>query len=333
LVPGPADDLFVAVSGRQQKLGLFSASSGQPVRWLMSEPYKGMTVDSTSVDQAGRVWLTLSSGPVCTSNIAGCGPKPNSCNGEVAEISPSTDAVASVLVATKSELIADAQPSPDGRYLAYLDGRCDKSYFNQYIRVRDLTTGASWTIGSGLAPCHTLGSLSWTLDGLHLAVRYGQWQVTRSSSTDNDGAGICQAPGPATIVVVKALAAQDGVTGLTATAEPDCEIEALTATSTGYAAIEGCGANGSYLSGAVRLLRYSQQLQQTSAVTIGACVDGAKLRADQAGVDLLGTTYQFCNPPGTTAPKTVTFTDNGTGPKTIYNQPNGGETDFAGINW
>ena len=77
----------------------------------------------------------------------------------------------------------------------------DRSFFNQYIRVRDLTTGASLTIGAGLAPCHALGSLSWTPDGLDLAVRYGQSQVTPSTSEENDGFGECLDPGPATVAV------------------------------------------------------------------------------------------------------------------------------------
>lgn len=332
-VVGPARGVFVAESERQDKLGLFEASSGRPVRWLLSEPYHGMSVDATAVDRVGRVWVTLTSGPVCTSDIASCGPKPNSCAGEVITLDPSTDSTATVLTASPGELIADAQPSPDGRYLAYLDGRCDRSYFNQYIRVRNLATGTSQTIGAGLAPCHDLGSLSWRADGTQLAVVYGRSRVNKATAPKYDGVGTCRDPAPSGLTVLAALTAQPGANGPTATADAGCEITAATATRTGYAAIEGCGHPSSYLSGPVRLLRYSPQLRPTASTSLGRCVDGAALRADDTGTVLLGATYQFCNPPGKPGPKTVAFTDHGHGPTTFYAKPNGGEDAFTAISW
>jgi hypothetical protein len=330
-VAGPDRGVFVAVSERQHKLGLFDASSGGVIRWLLSEPYRGMMVEATAVDHRGQVWVTLASGPVCTSDVAGCGPKPNSCAGEVVRLNPSTGSTVTVLTATRGELIADAEPSPDGRLLAYLDGRCDRSYFNQYIRVRNVSTGASWTIGADLAPCHTLGSLSWVADGKHLVAIYGRSRVTSAGA--NYGFGGCLAPSAARLTVVAAVKPQSGMNGPTAAADPGCEITAVTATSVGYAAIEGCGANSSYGSGPVRLLRYSPQLHRTAQTTLGRCLDGAELRSDDTGTVLLGSTYQFCNPPGKPGPKTIAFTDHGHGPVTFYAKPNGGEDAFRAISW
>lgn len=325
---------FVAVSQREQKLGLFEASSGRVIRWLLTEPYQGMTVTATAVDHTGHIWVTVSRGPACTSGLAGCGPKSNSCAGNVIKIDPSTDAMTTVLVAPPGTLIADAQPSPDGRYLAFLDGRCDRSYFNQYIRVQDLTSGASWTIGADLLPCHSLGSLSWTSDGKHLAAAYGRSLVTSARAAAGYGAGTCLAPAVAKIAIVPARSGQPRINGRAAGAQAGCEIKAVTATATGYAAIEGCrGAKRSYLSGPVRLLRYSTHLQRSVEANLGTCVDGAELRTDHTGTALLGTTYQFCNPPGKPDPKTVVFTDPDHRPVTFYEQPNGGEDAFSAISW
>jgi hypothetical protein len=323
---------FVAVSG--QRLGLFDASSGRVLRWLLTEPYQGMTVTATAVDHTDRIWVTVSRGPACTSNVAGCGPKANSCAGKVITLNPTTGGITTALTASPGVLIADAQPSPDGRYLAFLDGRCDRSYFNQHIRVQDLTTGDSWTIGADLTPCHSLGSLSWASDGKHLVVGYGRSRVTSVGAAAGYGAGTCLAPAAAKIAVVPALSEQPRIKGPTAAAQAGCQIEAVTATDTGFAAIEGCrGSPGSSLSGPVRLIRYSTHLQRSVEATLGACVDGAELRANQTGTSLLGTTYQFCNPPGKPDPKTVAFTDHDHAPATFYEQPNGGEDTFSAISW
>ena len=121
--------------------------------------------------------------------------------------------------------------------------------------------------------------------------------------------------------------------GSTAAADPGCEVTAVTATRAGYAAIEGCGARSFYGSGPVRLIRYSPQLRPTAQTALGRCADGAELRNDDTENVLLGTTYQFCNPPGTPGPKTIAFTDHDHGPVTFYAKPNGGEDTFRAISW
>ena len=331
--PGLSQNIFVAANQRQSKLGLFDASSGRLVRWLLNEPYKGMTVDATSVDQTGQIWVTLNSGPMCSSDVAGCGPKPNSCSGEVLKLNLSTGAMSVVLKVPDSELISDAQPSPNGRYLAYLDGVCNTSYFNQHIRVRDETApDRSWTIGAGLLPCHSLGSISWASDSAHLAVQYGTSRVKSGQDTFT-GDGTCSPPLPAGLAVVAALTPRPGITGQGVAADTGCQIEAVTALRSGFAAIEGCGTPINYMSGPVRLIRYSETLQPISKATIGSCLDGAEIRSDQTGAVLLGTTYQFCNPPGTQGPFTVSFTDRATTPVTFYDQPNGGLDTFRAISW
>ena len=74
-------------------------------------------------------------------------------------------------------------------------------------------------------------------------------------------------------------------------------------------------------------------LKRSVEATLGACVNGAELRASHTGMSLLGTTYQFCNPPGKPGPKTVAFTDHGHHPTVFYQRLNGGEDAYSAISW
>jgi hypothetical protein len=214
-----------------------------------------------------------------------------------------------------------------------LTGRCDKSYFNQHIEVIDLRSKATWTIGAGLTVCHSLSSLSWTPDGRHLAFAYGRSELRPGDHANAGmGAGMCQVPAPPVLDVVAAFTSQSGVGGRTGTAEPGCQIGALTATASGYAAIEGCGGHdgiGRY----GRFITYSPALAVLSHSDIGRCINGAEIRTNTTGTAVLGSTYQYCNPPGTTPPHTVTFVADQRGLRTIYDQPNGGMNKFRAISW
>lgn len=284
-----------------------------------------MQVDSTAVDAAGRIWVTLSSGPRCSSNVAGCGPIPNSCAGEVITINASTAKLATVLKATRGELIADAQPSPNGALLAYLDGTCNKSYSNQHLVIRDITSGQSWTIGTALEVCHSLSSLSWTPDSKNIVVTYGASLVASADMPANYGSGLCRQPGPGELVVVPALAAATRLPGAAMPMEPNCQIEATTATRGGYAAIEICGVTDHDFAGPAYLVLINPALQVTSRSQIGTNVGDAELRADANGTNLLGTI-------GVSPARTVTFTDTGSGPRDVLSQANG-YTTVTSVSW
>lgn len=333
LAPVMAPAAFVAVRARSgqdgsQVVTVSDATTGRIQRVVLPDPWQGMQVNSTAVDAAGEVWVTLASGPRCTSNVAGCGPVPGSCAGEVVKIDPLTGMPTPVLKASSSELIGDAQPSPKGRLLAYLDGSCNRSYFNQHLQVRDLATGRSWSIGTGLAVCHSLGSIGWTLDGSDLVVSYGPSSLT-PSTTSSYGYGTCKQSDPNELAVVPALQPAAGLPGNQLPMDPNCQAEAVTATRRGYAAIEACGSTDNYLSGPASLVLIDSTFHVTTRSHIGTCVDGAELRADSSGSDLLGSSYQFCNPPGKSPPRFVTFTDTGGGPHNIIDAPN----SLTSISW
>lgn len=317
--------------GGSQAVAVSDADTGRVERVVLPDPWEGMAVNSTAVDATGHVWVTLAAGPRCSSNVAGCGPVPDSCSGEVMKIAPATGRRTPVLTAAAHELIGDAQPSPDGRLLAYLDGACDRSYFNQHIEIRDLSTSRSWSIGGSLEACHSLGSISWTRDSTALVVFYGP-SALEPGGNDSWGYGTCVQNDPNEVAVVPALAAAGDLSGTTTAVDPGCQAEAVTATAGGYAAIEACG-TPNFLTGPAYLLTLSGAAHISSRMLIGACVNGAELRTDASGTDLIGTSYQFCNPPGTSPPRTVAFTYRLGRVRDIIDAPNGGSNSVTAVSW
>lgn len=330
--PGTFASVRVVGPHGREAVTISNAVTGRVENVLLPDPWHGMQTSSTAVDSTGRIWVTLTSGPRCSSNVAGCGPVRNSCSGEVITIDPATGKPTTVFKAPRSELIGDAQPSPNRRLVAYLDGSCNNSYFNQHLQVRDLASGRSWSIGTDLAPCHSLGSISWNRGGTALAVLYGPSTVGAGES-GSYGYGTCKQPQANGLAVVPALQASTGFPATTMVMDPNCEAEAVTTMTGGYAAIEACAKNNSYIEGPAFLVTIDSTLRITSRSPIGACVDGAELRSDTTGSDLLGTSYQFCNPPGTSQPRTVTFADMGSGTHDIIDETNGGSSSVSAISW
>ena len=246
-------------------------------------------------------------------------------------LNPTTGAVRTVLRVPTNDLIDDAQPSPDGRYLAYLDSRCDRPG-NKYIRVQDLTTGRSWTIGAGLRPCDPLGSLSWTSDGRHLVTAYGRSLVSRAQLGDYWGLDRCLAPAPAGFRVVPALKGQPRVDGPSAAVQKDCSLVAVTVAVKGYAAIESCPYPHDMWSGSVRLLSYSPQLRRSVVATLGSCYDGSQLRANAAGTALLGWTGLGCGQPDSVA-RIVEFTVRRHRLMVFHRLPNGYGPNLSAVSW
>jgi hypothetical protein len=68
-------------------------------------------------------------------------------------------------------------------------------------------------------------------------------------------------------------------------------------------------------------------------LTDDAMIARAELRSDDPGTVPLGSTYQFCNPPGKPGPKTIAFTDHLHAPVTFYAKTDRGEDAFRAISW
>jgi hypothetical protein len=289
-------------SGGRTLIVLSDARTGAVVKTLLSVPsVPGTSVSGTAIAPNGEVWVTLNTGPACTSNGNGCGPKPHSCSSTVIAVSIQTGTERTVLRGGDDELITDVQPSPTGDRIAYLHSGCVTSFFDNSLRIRNHGNGRVVSIGDALPRCHLLFQPRWTADGKHLAVVYAE------ASTPNyqGGQGTCSQPKAATLVVVSAEASQPRVEGPAAPLDAGCEVDAIAVTEDGYAGIEHCGAI--YISGPVRLVRYTRDLRPTTHALLGQCEDGASLAGNVHTDTVIASTYQFCNPPDTTPPTTKVF--------------------------
>ena len=272
-----ARPLLASISG-PSAITVNNAATGSVAHILMPTSWHGMQANATAVDKTGWVWVTLASSPRCTNDTFTCGFVPGSCAGQVLRLDPKTGKAMPMVTASPDELISDAQPSPNGRYLAYLDGKCSVPS-TEYVRVRDLATGRSWTIGRRLSACTTLGSLAWSASGNDLAVEYGP--------------SACKTR-PNELAIVPALRPAAGLPGRRVRMDANCQADAVAATRTGYAAIEACGAHLGYRTGPASLLLFNSTLKVTSRSSVGSCLGtDAELSAASKSSDLLIATHQF----------------------------------------
>lgn len=288
---GTAGFLEVAVSDTR---------TGAIIRRLLPDGSHGLQVTGLARDRSGNLWITYSRGPYSRGGGAGGDPRPDSCGNVIAILHAATGRITTFLRTGDNVLISGAVPSPDGRLLAYSESGCATGYFDSYLRVTDLGTGRSWTIGHGLPRCHLITSPSWSTDGQALIVGYAP--ATLPAYTGQQGT--CSVPRRERLVSLRAAAAQPGLTGGTAAADPGCQITSAAGTAGGgMLAIEACGGNG-YLSGPARLLVLDARMDLVRRFTLGRCSDGNELAADLPGQSVLVSAYLYCNPPGRPGPVT-----------------------------
>ena len=179
-----------------------SLRSGRPLAMLAGPWRASAGVAAPHVDANGDVWITVSSGPKCSSNVAGCGPVPNSCHSKVIRLDPATGDIRTVETFARSQDVSDAIPSPRGRLAVLVAGGCTTSFFNQHLVVEDQRSGDRWSIGAGALPCHELSDPGWNSSGSQLVFTYGP---SRLHSADGYPHGeSCRGSGSPGIVVVSA---------------------------------------------------------------------------------------------------------------------------------
>jgi hypothetical protein len=287
----PASYLEVAVS---------NSTTGAIIRRLLPASRDGMRVTGLALDRTGNLWITYSRGPVSRGDTEGGDPRPDSCGNMITILHAGTGRVTTFLRTGDSVLISGAAPSPDGRLLAYGESGCATGYLDSYLRVTDLGTGRSWTIGQGLPRCHLITDPSWSTDGRALIVGYAPAAKPAYSGPQ----GTCLQPRRERVVSLATGAAQPGLAGAAAEADPGCQItSAAGAAGGGILAIEACG-RGGYLQGRARLLVFGPRLGLARRITLGACTDGNELSADPSGGSVLVSAYLYCNPPGRPGPVT-----------------------------
>jgi hypothetical protein len=217
---GPQGLLEVAVSDTR---------TGAAIRRLLPAGSDGMRVVGLSLDRPGNLWVTYSRGPVYRNGTAGGDPLPGSCANEIAIVHATTGRVTAFLRTGDDVLISGAVPSPDGRLLAYRESGCATGYFDSYLRVTELSTGRSWTIGRGLPRCHLITGPSWSTDGQRLLAGYAP--ATAPAYTGPQGT--CLSPRRERLVQLNPAVTQAGLAGGSAGADPGCEITSVAGIAAG----------------------------------------------------------------------------------------------------
>ena len=308
VLPGQFVSLRFAPASQQTQgpmgfleVALGDVRTGAVVRRLLpASDSSGMQVSGLALDRARDLWITYSKGPAYGGDVAGGDPRPDTCANEIDEVHAGTGRVTVFLRTGDNVLISGARPSPDGTRLVYTESAC-AAYFDAHLRVTDLGSGRSWTIGQSLPRCHLLTSPAWSANGRDLLVGYDPPGQTGYSGPQ----GTCPAWSAGRLVQLDALTSQPGLTGTTMRADPGCQITSVAAGTGGaMLAIEGCGAVPDYTDGPARLLVLSASTHPVRRLSLGTCTDGNDLAVNQAGTSTLISAYLYCNPPGHPGPVT-----------------------------
>jgi hypothetical protein len=284
-------------------------------------------VSGTAITRTRDVWVTTNHGPKLISDVAGGDPQPHTCGSTVHQIDPRTGKIRTVLQGTDNELISDVQPSPTGNRIAYIYSACvtDPNFPIDSLQVKDLTTGHVATVGTADSRCHSFSSPRWTPDGADVVFVYDKRSGSPLTAGRDDGcAQLPVAEGAAHLAVVPV-----GRTGFRgpvrpAAADPGCSVNAVAATSDGYAAVEACGVRNLYLFGPVRLVRYNKALQPVSRGRLGPCQNGAWMAGDLKSHAVVVAFDQDCVD-GNVGRVTRVLTDTGEGPRQVLALPAGEE--------
>jgi hypothetical protein len=299
--PGQFVSLRFAPAGQQApgpmgflEVALGEVRTGAVVRRLLpASASGGMQVAGLALNRAGDLWITYSKGPAYGGHVAGGDPPPDTCANEIDEVHAGTGRVTVFLRTGGNVLISGARPSPDGTRLVYTESAC-AAYYDAHLRVTDLGSGRSWTLGQGLPRCHLLTSPAWSANGRDLLVGYGP----PGQAGYRGPPGTCPAWSAGRLVQLDALTGQPGLAGTTVRADPGCQITFVAGGTGGMLAIEGCGTAPEYTDGPARLLVLPASAHPVRRFSLGKCTDGSELAVDQAGTSTLISAYLYCNPPG-----------------------------------
>jgi hypothetical protein len=286
------DSFFAVVPTNGGSIAQLSTSSGTVTRRIALAKRDGMSVNGLARFSQDSLLVTHSTGPLCSSNLAGCGPRPNTCGAEVDTLNVKTGAVKVLWRTGRDQRLSAARPSPDGTKIAVLASPCVPFFNNDHLVVRRLSDGVSWSIGEQEPRCHALGAPQWTADSAHLLVTYAPSTGTRPH-TGNDG--FCNtAIGDRQIVKVDAGHHQPLITGVTTTAPVGCRYQAIASAGPGTYAVQACGTDSLRMQGPATLVRLDQALHVTQRWPIGRCTDGNDIAADSTQGVILAA-YLYCN--------------------------------------
>jgi hypothetical protein len=276
-------------------LYLASAASGAAGRRRIPVAYDGMRTVSAAVGPDGNVWVTYSKGPAIVPD--GFGPtifKPDTCGNEVVEwnLQGSTPRPAVFQRTGDDVLLGQAVPSPDGRLLAYTEHPCNINGAGVYLRVTDVSSRRSWTIGQRLPGCHVLTAPAWSADGTQLLEGYAAANLPY-----NAGADFCTGPQTERLLRLDAVAAQPGAAGQVTSPDGNCQVESAAGLSGGGTLVlEQCGRSQDATRDFAALLVVGADGRHQQTIRLGRCSEGSELAGDSSGGSVLVAGATDCDP-------------------------------------
>jgi hypothetical protein len=264
-------------------LGIFlqDAATGAVVRQLLPGTWNGMRSQGVATDRDGEVWVTYSKGPKDGApGTAGGDPLPHTCANTVLALRPGARTTSVYLRSGDNVLLGQAVPSPDGSLLAYTETPCASSPNLQYLRVTDLATGRSWTIGRGLPGCHVLTTPAWSADGTHLVEGYAA-----ANQPYNAQGGLCNGPQTERLLVLDARVPQPGAQGRVTSPDGNCQVMAAAGVAGGSVLVmEFCGRSDDSRQDFVALLPVGPDGRPGQRVKLPACTGwSGDVAADPSG--------------------------------------------------
>lgn len=262
---------------------LLNLDNGRPVRTLhqFSHDPTAPQLRGLDTDAQGRVYVALGTGPACSSDVAGCGPRPATCGGRVLRLDPVTGDEATVLTVPADVGLWGVAVSPDASHLATTQSDCLLSFGDRHVFVTSSDSRSSWSIGAGLPNCHSLADVHFTADGRHLSAVYAP-----AATADYSGpSGTCAANGPSTLVTVPALSSQPGWDGAAEQLPRGCVITSAAPSSQGFLQLRLCNPSGGSpapdmqgaLDGQLSVDEISASYQRLHTISLGSCQGGGEV--------------------------------------------------------
>ena len=242
--------------GRHTVLAAFSLRDGRRLRTITTVRTVTGEFVAISGGPSGEVLEIASTPAKCSSDVAGCGPVPDTCSTQVSRLVGRR--FVPLFTEPASVFIEVAIASPDRRRVAMLAGPCAEGA--THVVVRDLATGRQWSIGKDLSRCTGLGAPAWSATGRKLVMPYGSLPKPHRLGP----LGTCPVPHYAKLAIVPAPHASRSGSWKLIAHDPGCSFEAATFDPAGIAAVEGCrrkGVSESYVNpgfGQARLLEINR---------------------------------------------------------------------------
>ena len=217
--------------GRHTVLSTFSLSDGRrlstisPVATELGESYR------LSGGQSGQVLMVTGRPALCTSDVNGCGPEPDTCASHVDRLV--NGRFEAIFTAGNAVQIQGAAASANGRQVAIVLSPCTTG--QGAVVVRDPATGTQWTLGE-VSRCSGIGAPSFSSDGRRLVFAF--------AAVHNPGhlppPGTCPLAGYARLAIAPAVHSGTPAAWKLIKADRGCAFEAATFNAAGIAAVEGC---------------------------------------------------------------------------------------------